>query len=309
MSRTLLPASALAALAVVTVGAGCGFGPGDSTDGEVKLTVTRDYGAEELVEATSSDPTESETVMRLLDREADIDTRYGGGFVHSIEGIAGSAQDGRTSDWFFYVNGIESAVGAAEAAVRGGDRIWWDHHDWTEVMRAPAVVGSWPEPFLQASAGPDRLPVRVVCAGSEDPCAAAEDALADAGVTAVITEFGEEDPGRSLRIVVGRWSEIRSDGAARLIRRGPGASGVFARHDNGHFQLLDSQAEVAGEADGLVAATRNGESPPAWVVTGVDEEGVVGAVSLLDADVLENRYALGLSGDAAIPIPAAGKAP
>ena len=65
------------------------------------------------------------------------------------------------------MNGIESPVGSAERPVAGGDRIWWDHRDWTDAMRVPAVVGSWPEPFLQASAGEERLPVRVECAGAE----------------------------------------------------------------------------------------------------------------------------------------------
>src|SRR5688500_7801814 len=147
-ARTLAPA--LAAF-VAAGGAGCGFGPGASREGEATLTVTRDYGAEVLVEASGEDPPASETVMRMLDREAEIETRYGGGFVQSIEGISGTADGGRTSDWFFYMNGIESSVGAAEAPVRGGDRVWWDHRDWTKAMRVPAVVGSWPEPVLQAS--------------------------------------------------------------------------------------------------------------------------------------------------------------
>ena len=67
-----------------------------------------------MVEATVEDPDESETVLRMLDREADIETRYGGGFVQSIEGVAGSTEGERRLDWFFYVNGIESPVGSAE---------------------------------------------------------------------------------------------------------------------------------------------------------------------------------------------------
>ncbi len=61
--------------------AGCGFGPGQSSEGIATLTVTRDYGAKTLVEATDADPPESESVIRLLDRQAEITTRYGGGFV------------------------------------------------------------------------------------------------------------------------------------------------------------------------------------------------------------------------------------
>ena len=182
--------------------------------------MTRDYGAEKLIEATRENPAESETVMRMLDSEAEIETRYGGGFVQSIEGVSGTAEDGRTFDWFFYMNGVESSIGAAETEVRGGDRIWWDHRDWTEAMRVPAVVGSWPEPFRQASSGSERVAVRVVCAGSEAPCQAAQDALADAGVSSTVIDFRDDVAGKSLRLIVGRWSTIERDETAALIGRG-----------------------------------------------------------------------------------------
>lgn len=305
MPPTRFLAPALAALVVAALGAGCGFGAGESSEGEATLTVTRDYGADELVEATREDPPESETVMRVLDSEAEIQTRYGGGFVQSIEGISGRTEAGRTSDWFFYTNGVESSIGAAEAEVRGGDRIWWDYRDWTAAMRVPAVVGSWPEPFLQASAGTGRLPVRVVCAGAKDPCRTAEDALADAGVSPVVTEFGNEEPGRSLRLIVGEWNEIRSDQDAALLERGPESSGVFAAVTPGGIELLDARGEVAGDADGILAATRSGEGSPTWIATGIDGDGVLGAVALLGSDALENRYAVAVSEDDAVPLPVA----
>jgi hypothetical protein len=140
-----------AALAVAV--AGCGFGGGETSAGEATLTVTRDYGSVRVLETEIEDPASSETVLRALDREAEIETRYGGGFVDAIEGVEGSAvEDGRSLDWFFYVNGVESSVGAAEVPVGAGDRIWWDHRDWTDAMRVPAVVGAWPQPFDQENA-------------------------------------------------------------------------------------------------------------------------------------------------------------
>lgn len=306
-ARSLVPTAA--ALVTAALGTGCGFGPGDSSEGEATLTVTRNYGAEVLIEATREDPPESETVMRMLDSEAEIETRYGGGFVQSIEGISGTVEGGRTSDWFFYMNGVESSVGAADAEVRGGDRIWWDHRDWTEAMRVPAVVGSWPEPFLQASAGTERLPVRVVCAGDETPCKAAEEALADAGVTTVVATLGDEEPGRSLRLVVGEWAEVRSDPPARLIERGPRASGVFARPSVDGIELLNDSGNEAGEGTGLLAATRVGEDPPTWFATGTSREGVVDAVSVLGSDEAQNSYALAVSGDDFLSLPVEDAAP
>src|SRR5438105_1104495 len=115
----------MAALTCVAAVAGCGFGAGPSSRGTATLTVTRDYGSKTLVDATDSNPAESDTVIRLLDREAEITTRYGGGFVQSIDGLSGTEADGRRYDWFFYVNGIESPVGSADVAIHGGDRIWW----------------------------------------------------------------------------------------------------------------------------------------------------------------------------------------
>ena len=38
-----------------------------------------------MVSASRDDPPSSETVIRLLDDEADITTRYGGGFIQSID--------------------------------------------------------------------------------------------------------------------------------------------------------------------------------------------------------------------------------
>ena len=79
--------------------------------------------------------------MRMLERSFQVTTRYGGGFVESIDGHAG---DSSRRDWFYYVNGIEASPGAAGTAVHRGDRIWWDLHDWSATDSIPAVVGLVP---------------------------------------------------------------------------------------------------------------------------------------------------------------------
>ena len=85
--RPRILAAALASCAAAV--AGCGLGPGQD-EGEVSLAVTRDYGTKVMVEKSDS-IRESDTVLRLLDRNADITTRYGGGFIQSIDGLAGGA--------------------------------------------------------------------------------------------------------------------------------------------------------------------------------------------------------------------------
>jgi hypothetical protein len=305
------PRTALAVTAIATAVAGCGLGSGERSEGEATLTVTRDYGVEVMLEASEPEPSESETVIRMLDAEAEITTRYGGGFVHSIEGVSGEISGGRSLDWFFFVNGIESSVGAAEVDVRGGDRIWWDYRDWTDALRTPAVVGSWPEPFAQASAGGERLPVRIECRGGATSCERVAGQLAAAGVDAS-TSTGAAAAGEpALRLLVGPWAQLRSDPVAAQLDDGPEASGVFARFERFRSRYgllaLDERGEVAREdaSDaGLVAALRRGDGPATWLVTGTDVGGVAEAAAALDRERLAHRYALLAAPDGDLPLPA-----
>ena len=299
LGRGLVAAAALVCAVAAT---GCGFGPGPSSKGTVRLTVTRDYGSKTLVNEAEQDPPSSETVIRFLDRKAEITTRYAGGFVQSIDGLAGAERSGRRYDWFFYVNGIESAVGSAEVHVHGGDRIWWDYRDWTDAMRVPAVVGSWPEPFAQASAGADRRPVRVECLAGGSVCETAANRLADAGVDASVERGGEGGPRSTaaLRLLVGRWSKVRDDSAVDRLRGGPSTTGVFATFEGPtdgayHLIALDSTATPVrdlGPDSGLVAALQSGDDPPTWIVTGSGRSAVRRAASSLDAVTLRDRYAV-----------------
>src|SRR5215204_1175910 len=84
--------------------AGCGFGAGKELEGDgVELRVTRDFGRTALGSMSERSVREDQTVMRLLRSRFDVDTRFGGRFVQSIDGLAGRGVTGR-EDWFFYVN-------------------------------------------------------------------------------------------------------------------------------------------------------------------------------------------------------------
>lgn len=309
MKRTRCTAVAIALflLGAALATAGCGVGAGDEA-GEVSLTVTRDFGAERLVGPLRETVTESDTVMRVLDREAEISTRYGGGFVSSIEGLAEAVRGGRRHDWFFYVNGVESSRGAADFDLRGGEAIWWDYHDWSAAPRVPAVVGSFPRPLRD---GYDELvrPVSLQCRGPRPACAAARGRLLDAAVPVTAAS-----PDGAIRVLVGSWARLREDPAAAQLERGPSVSGVFAelRHEGGRFALraLDEGGEPArdlGPDAGLVAATRRVEAPPVWLVTGTSAAGVRAAAALLDAASLRDRYAVAVEGGEEIPLPVEGR--
>jgi hypothetical protein len=296
-------AVALALLFAALVTAGCGLGPGGGVkDGE--LTVTRDYGTVPVLHRQLGDLTESDTAMRALERNAEITTRYGGGFVQSIEGLEAEGNASGSFDWFFYVNGVESTIGAADYALHGGESIWWDYRDWDAAMRVPAVVGSWPQPFLGGYDGKQRA-VAVECLGGGSACDEVGERLEEEGV-----EVSAHPPSGAIRVLVGPWARVRNDSAAAQVEHGPQASGVFAEfhREGGDYRLagLDEAGEEAvdfGPDSGLVAATRRYEEPPVWMVTGTSGAGVSTAAGLLDAADLRDHYAVAVDGDKETPLP------
>ena len=194
------------------------------TTGTSTLTVTPGLRQAGVLQQTDS-INESDTVLRVLDRNAEITTRYGGGFVQSIDGLEGAQSGGRSLDWFFYVNGIESPVGSAQYDLSGGDRIWWDYRDWTAAMRVPAVVGSWPEPFLHGFQA-TRWDAAVVCAG---PRALLRSGRQSAGRRRACTPSPRPASMPPVRLItridvlVGNWSAVRADPDAGHARVASGS--------------------------------------------------------------------------------------
>jgi hypothetical protein len=293
-------------LGAALVAAGCGLGPGSGV-GTVDLTVTREFGAVKMSEA-SGEANESDTVMRFLEGEDEIETRYGGGYVKSIDGVSEDERGGHPYDWFFYVNGLESPVGAAEVSLTGGEQIWWDVHDWSASEHVPAVVGSWPAPFTTGWEGHDPT-VFVECLGGGAACGATARALEAEGVK-VGGAAGGKAPNGAIRVLVGPWARLRSDPAAGSLEGGPAESGIYADFEGsgGSWELVGldedgKKARTFGAGVGLVAATRRYEGPPVWLVTGGTGAAVRAAAEALDTADLRDHYAVASEAGAVTPLP------
>jgi hypothetical protein len=137
--------------AVLVLLAGCGGAAAGGDEGTATLWVTRDRGAEVLLDAEVD---AGQSLMRALDGEVELETRYGGRFVQSIDGISGSLEDQR--DWFWFVNGYEGERSAAAYRLRDGDVAWLDYRRWTREGEARVVVGAFPEPFVHGYDGRTR---------------------------------------------------------------------------------------------------------------------------------------------------------
>jgi hypothetical protein len=299
------PLATAVAIGCAIAAAGCGLGPGKGTS-SVSLTVTRNFGSHPIGAMSEGHVPGSETVMRMLERSFSVQTRFGGGFVQSINGVSG---DSSRHDWFYYVNGIEADKGAATTAVHRGDRIWWDLHDWTVTDSVPAVVGSFPEPFVHGSGG-RRLPVTIGCAQDASvACSRVTKEMKAVGVPVASQLLGGGSGTDSLAVLVGTWRDMRGVIAASLIAKGPSTSGVYARFSgpNGTaLQLLDPRGRVVktlGAGAGLIAATRDQVSEPTWMIIGTDPAGVAAAASALTPARLRDHFALAVRGGAEVPVP------
>jgi hypothetical protein len=302
-SRAATPLALLAAVAL----AGCGLGAGPAPKA-VHLSVTRDFGASQLPHSGALKLSGQETAMSLLIRNYSVGTRYGGAFVQSVDTLGGGQEAGKPVDWFYYVNGVEASKGAAATNVHPGDHIWWDRHDWSQTDHIPAVVGSFPEPFLNGIEG-KRLPVRIECAVvSGHACRAVAERMRALEIPAAIAGVGIGGAPATLRVLVGSWEKVVGDLDARSIGEGPRASGVYARFaDGGRTLALLNEDGVTVRTlfagAGLVAATRRDEDAPVWVVTGTDEAGVSLAARAFNESALHDHFAVALSATEALALP------
>ena len=160
------------------------------------------------------------TVLQALDREADVETRYGGRFVQAVDGIEGSLERG--DDWFFFVNGVAArraappSTGCATATSPGGTTATWRG---ASTRTASSSARSRSRSCTASAAGPRPAVVRY----APEPSQEAARAIAEA----------RRRPSRSRRpgaVPSGAnvFALVAGGRAARRVRRGGGATGPGA---------------------------------------------------------------------------------
>lgn len=298
--RAIRPLS-LSILAALLLGAalvaGCerrAQGPPAADAPAASLVATADFGAERLL-AERVEPGRS--VMRALRGVTAVDTAHGGGFV---AGMLGRESDpGGKRDWFFFVNGAASPVGAEDVRLEDGDAVWWDHRPWGALAFAPAVVGSWPAPFAR-DGRPGPGPV------SADP--PLRDALSEAGARIA----GGES---RWRVRVGAHDDlVARDPAWRRAAADPDGAGLTVSVEDGRIVALDGatgRREPVAGARALIAAVPTAEDPRdgvLLVVAGLDAGAARTAAERLAGDpaIVRDAYALALDG-AGRPLRAGGR--
>ena len=245
--------------------------------------------------------------MRVLERDAEISTRYGGGFVQSIDGLEADERFGRSFDWFFYVNGVESTVGAADYALHGGEAIWWDYRDWSA-----ADAGAGRGRLLAAAASSTATtasarPVAVECRGGGAACGAVRGSARRRPASARRCRGSADD---AIRVLVGPWARLRERpgrgadrgrpaGERRLrrlrARRPVASAGRPRRRRRAGARLRPAPASSPPPA--ATTRRRSGSSPAR------PRPASLAAAGLLDAAHLRDRYAVATEGGRETPLP------
>jgi hypothetical protein len=277
--------------ALVAVIAAAFAGCGQTASGPpAELSITRDFGSKTLL--TKSTPvTPGLTAMRQIQGNAKVGTAYSGKFVDTINGLKGSGTAG--NDWLFYVDGEQSEKGAASWRVRPKEAIQWDYHQWRDITTPEAIVGAYPRPLSTKG-------VKPLCRPSNaDDCSAA------------IKGLKYSDRPGAVTLVIGTWDEVAGVKGVPDLTEPAADNGGFARFTgkpgSRKLELLGTDGRVNttnGAGVGLVLASRTGKAIT-WIVTGTDDAGVHGAVSMLNESTLKNRFAvawLGPYGAQALPI-------
>jgi len=308
--RARTHAIALAALGGLALAlAGCAI---RSAPSGVQLLVTREFGAHVVQRTSGLNAREGETMLALLSNAGAFPSSTRSGFVASIDGFSAAgqaAESGQSAQWVYYVNGVQARKPASTTKLLPGDHVWWDLHDASQSAGVPAaIVGAYPEPFLNGIEG-KRLPVRIECTNvSERACSAVTASLRSFSVPAAIAGVGSGGAPETLRVIVGEWARIEADEEAQRIAQGPGVSGVYAFFSTNGKQLtlLDAQGQgvrTLGADTGLVAATQSSKEAPVWVVTGTDAAGVQLAARAFNQGTLEDHFAVVVHGGVTTSIP------
>lgn len=306
--------SAVIVLALFTLLRGCTLMPwaGSEAGGGALLTVsvTRDFGRVPISrQAVRLD--RGDSAMDALKSVATVETDYGGGFVSSIEGLKSAGAGTGGNDWFYYVNGVLSGVGAAEYVVADGDFVWWDYHQWGGQSFIPAVVGSYPRPFTSGYSG-RKAPTMIIYEESlRDAALQVGNFLESEGAEVLFTAAFEEQVAERSEGPVIVLSTVETAGGSDWLVSMIDRPGIFIALEGGRIVPLDSNLESGGspvDISAAITATGSGmgDPSPTWLVLCQDANGGSAAARVMASEprLLESMVAAALGTDGSVlPLP------
>jgi hypothetical protein len=255
----------------------------------VQIIVSKDFGNETVFDKNI--PFEEDTsIMDIMQENFDIETAYGGGFVNAINGIKSGftgAKEKRKRDWFYYVNGILSQVGAGDFYLKPDDVVIWDYHDWSNNMYMSSIIGAYPKNFIcDDEDAVEKTEIRYDKTYENESKKLAV-FLKDRGLTnlQLANLDGKDIANEKVNtIMIGTWDEMVKIDYIKELYENRKKVGLFFNMDN-DIKALTFMGEVTKEYDkaAVIASIVKGygSTGTLWLVTGNDENCIKRAVKLL----------------------------
>lgn len=262
-----------------------------------ELLVTSEFGDEVLFNQSINTPDKS-TILEFLEANTKVKTSSQGGFVESIDGLGG--EENSQKAWFYYINGVSASKGAAELKLNAGDKIWWDYHSWADVPLYNAVIGSYPQPFVQSENNS-------ILTTNEYEDLAVD--LKNYFKTLANTNFDiDELTNKSIvdrkgpTILIGTWDNIKEMKYIAQLNNSSNKAGLNVWFDQGNTHLFNETGDIVrtyADNCGVLLAYDEGidSTYPVWLIIGNDREILENIVELLieKPEMLKGKYGLAIS--------------
>jgi hypothetical protein len=271
--------------------------------GQVRLVISRDFGARVLKDLLVP-AVKGMTVMQVLAEHASVDTKYGGGFVQGIDGLASSfaGSSATAVDWFYWVDGVMGSIGATDYVVRGGQTVWWDYHRWANAMFIPAALAAFPAPFKNGGG----LTLTVESAADGAQMQATTQSWARRENVPVHAAPRSYPSGANLgpRLIVGTPARVAAGLAGSFLSRGT-AAGVFATVDHGRLYALRADGSRGPQLLAAALAVPDPSQPSRlWLVLIADDAAALSRLlDNLTPKTADAHVALGLTSTGVVPLP------
>ena len=247
------------------------------------VVVTSGFGEDVHFEEAIRIPSQM-SLMEGLQQIADVETKYSGGFIHDINNIRSTYESG-DSDWFVYINGIQTRTGANRYNLLPGDVAHLDLHNWEFRQFIPSIIGDFPEPFLHGYEGDVRPTIVVYEDDFNGEASEIVTMLAEFGIADVCAkgsdELSQDEKKDHNLILLGDMDNKLIAEMNKIWNR----MGFFAHFEEGRLVVVDGIGKTAGEygkGTGLIQATQNQWNSKGigacenvvWIVSGTDAIGV-----------------------------------
>lgn len=279
----------------------------------VEVIVSRDSGNEKISKKIV-DFSEDLNVIEVMEENFDIETAYGGGFINAISGLKSGftgKKEKKKVDWFYYVNGILSDIGAEDYYLKPNDIVIWDYHDWSNNMYGSSIIGAYPINFINGHEDNVLKTEIVYTKEYENESEGLLNFLKKQGMKNIEFKNMNEETlksGEINSIIIGTWDEIsKSDTLKGFYENGKKVGLYFGIDEN--IRALDEKGKTAKKYEkGAVITSvlkEYGLSGTIWLITGNDEESIKKATKILyeNPEKIKGKFSVLVTENEMINIP------